>query len=268
MSLVDGARYRLAARAPVRQRSPAATTALMAMVVLLAAWQLAARWGLVKHGYLPAPSAVAVAGVAMARDGELWQNAQISLLEFAMGLALSIGVGIPLGLLMGWFRTVRELFEPLVMVLNAMPRIALIPMIVVWLGIGSISKIAVVFIGGVIPLIVNGMAGVRDADGSLVRLARSFCASDLQLFLKILLPGSVPSLLAGLRLAIGHAVIGVVLAEMYASMRGMGYLLQSYGTNYEAAQLFFLVIVVSAAGYLATACVQLVESRFQSWRQP
>jgi ABC-type nitrate/sulfonate/bicarbonate transport system permease component len=267
VSLIEAALQRSAARAPVRQHAPPVATALIAMIVLLAIWQVVARLGLVKHGYLPAPSAVAAAGMTMVRDGELWQNAQLSLLEFAVGLALSIGVGIPLGLLMGWFRTVREVFEPLVMTLNAMPRIALIPVIVVWLGIGTTSKIAVVFIGAVIPLIVNGMAGVRDADGTLIRLARSFCASDLQLFLKILLPGAVPSLLVGLRLAIGHAVIGVILAEMYASVRGMGYLLQTYGTNYEAAELFFLVIVVSVVGYLATACVQIVESRFQAWRQ-
>lgn len=267
MSTVTATVRRSELRGAARRSLPPAGITVASLAGLLLVWQVVALAGVVRAEYLPGPAAVAAAGLGMLQSGELWENAQPSLVEFAGGFALAIVVGVPLGLLMGWFRTARELCEPFVMMLNALPRVALIPVIAVWLGVGENSKAAVVFIGAVIPIVVNGIAGVREADGILVRAARSFGATDLQLFRKVLLPSAVPSLIAGLRLGVGHAVIGVVLAEMYAAVQGIGWLLQTYGADYEGAQLVFLVVVVALFGYLATAGLEALESRVRAGRE-
>lgn len=237
-----------------------------AVAGLLLAWQLVAASGVINPHFMATPGGVVDAGAAMARSGELWSNARVSLVEFGIGFVLSVAVGLPVGVLMGWHQLLRELFEPFMMALYAMPRIALLPVIVVWLGVGGGSKIAVVFIGAVIPIIVNAMAGVRDANPKLVQAARSFCANDRQLFSKLLLPGALPSILAGVRLGVGRAVDGVVIAELYASVAGIGSLLQKYGSTYRTAQLFFLVLVVAMFGYAATTLVQRAEARLLRWR--
>jgi NitT/TauT family transport system permease protein len=238
------------------------------IALALALWQLvsAMHWLGLWVDYISDPVDAASAGWEMTVSGELWTNAKGSLEAFAIGFALSAGIGIPLGLLMGWSRTVRQLLEPPLHALNATPRLALLPVIVVWLGIGVKSTVVVVFIDAVIPVIINGMAGVRDVDVKLVQVARSFGANRLELFRKILLPGSLPAIVTGVRLGIARGVLGVIVAQLYVSTVGIGHLIATYGQEFHVDQVVFLVVLVAVFAYMVNVGLRRVESRFDSWR--
>jgi ABC-type nitrate/sulfonate/bicarbonate transport system permease component len=216
--------------------------------------------------YISDPAGMLSAGWTMATDGELWTNAKGSLSAFAIGFAISAAIGVPVGLLMGWNRTVRELLEPPMMALNALPRLALLPVIVVWLGIGVKSTVVVVVLDAVIPVIVNGMAGIRDVDNKLVRVARSFGANRRQLFGKVLLPASLPAIVTGLRLGVARAVLGVIVAQLYVSTVGIGHLIKTYGETLQVDQITFLVLLVAVFAYLINLVLARFERRFDSWK--
>jgi ABC-type nitrate/sulfonate/bicarbonate transport system permease component len=241
---------------------------LAAIVGALAVWELLsqASWLGLWTTYISNPVDAVSAGSHMATSGELWTNAQGSLEAFAIGFALSAVVGIPIGLMMGWNRTVRQLLDPPLNALNATPRLALLPVIVVWLGIGVKSTVVVVFIDAVIPVIINATAGVRDIDVKFVQVARSFGASRRELFQKVLLPASTPAVLTGVRLAVARGVLGVIVAELYVSTVGIGHLISTYGQAYETNQVVFLVLLVAVFAYLINVALQRVERRFESWK--
>lgn len=237
-----------------------------AVAIFLAIWQVVGTFGIVSPQYISSPSDAASAGWAMVTSGELWANSQRSLYTFAVGFAISIMVGTPLGLAMGWNPTLRQLTEPPIMALYVTPRLALLPVLVVWLGIGAVSTIAVVFVGAVVPVIVNAMAGIRGVDAKMIQVARSFGTSRFDLFRKVLLPASTPSLLTGVRLGIGRAVLGVVVAEMYAATHGIGRLVTNYGQAYRTDFIVFLVVLVGVFGYVISAIVRMLEGRVERWR--
>jgi len=249
-------------------RAQRALLPALGIVLALALWQLvsAMHWLGLWVDYISNPIAAATAGWNMTTSGELWTNAQGSIVAFAIGFALSVGIGVPVGLLMGWNRTVRQLLEPPMHLLNATPRLALLPVIVVWLGIGVKSIVVVVFLDAVIPVIVNGMAGVRDVDVKLVQVARSFGANRSELFRKILLPASLPPILTGVRLGVARGVLGVIVAQLYVSTVGIGHLIATYGQEYQVDQVVFLVMLVAVFAYLVNIALRRVESHFESWR--
>lgn len=256
------ARGRLSGRRPGR-----AAYGTVAILVAIGIWQAISSLGIVDPTYISSPSGAASAGWTMARDGELWSSSRSSLYAFAIGLAVSVAVGVPLGLAMGWNRTLRQLTEPPMMAVYATPRLALLPVIVVWLGVGTLSTIAVVFIGAVIPIIVNAMAGIRDVDAKLVQVARSFGTSRFDLFRKVLVPAATPHLLTGVRLGVGRAVLGVVVSEMYISTgSGIGNLVTTYGQAYRTDYIVFITLLVGVFGYLVSALVRQLESRVDGWR--
>src|SRR5207237_10738978 len=149
---------------------------------------------------------------------DMWISGQ----ELIWGFALSIIMGLPLGLLMGWYRRLTMALDPFVTFFYSIPRVALTPLLIIWFGIGMNSKIAVVFLGAIFAIVINTAAGVRNLDPALIKAARSFGASDAQLFRTIVLPGSVPFILTGLRLGPGHALTGVVVVELLAAQAVVG----------------------------------------------
>lgn len=260
------ARSRSAVPWQVSERARRWLIGVGAIIAALVVWQLVGDLGIVQKAYIGAPVSTLVAGKTMVADGELWSNSQNSLIAFAIGFGLSILIGVPVGLAMGWSRTVRQLAQPPIMTLYVTPRLALLPVIVVWLGIGVRSTIVVVMIGAVIPIVINAMTGVRDVDAKLVQVGRSFGASRLDLFRKILLPSATPLILSGIRLAVGAAVLGVVVSEMYVSTVGIGNLIVSYGQVYRTNYIVFLVALVAAFGWVMSMLVGLIERRVDSWR--
>lgn len=239
----------------------------LSVLAALALWEIASRLRWINPQYISAPSAVVATGWVYLSTGQVWRHGWVSLQEFSIGFCLALVVGVGGGLLLGYYRPLRLLFDPLVMGLNATPRLALLPVIVVWLGIGLWAKSAIVFLGAVVPIMVNTIAGLQNVDPLLVRVARSFGARQGTIFLRVLLPASLPSVLAGVRLGLGRAVISVIVAEMFSSLAGVGYLLAQAGAGVKTDALFFLVILTAIFGYLAIALVQHLEARVASWRE-
>ena len=185
---------------------------------------------------------------------------------FLVGYGLAIVIGVPLGLLMGWYSRVNAILEPFVSALYATPRIALLPLVMIWFGIGLASKVAIVFLGAVFPILVNTITGVRTIDADFIKVARSYGATDRQMFLTVVLPSSVPMLLTGLRLGLGHALVGIVVGEMYGATQGLGYLIAVAGARFQTDRVMVGIILIAGLGVALTELLRAIERRFERWR--
>lgn len=243
-----------------------AVLGVLSVAVALAAWEVAGRMRLVDPLFISAPSRIVAAGVELFAAGDIWNDLRVSGIEFLAGFVLSVLVGIPVGLVMGWYRRVAYLLDPFVNALYATPRVALLPLVVIWLGIGIWSKIAIVFLGAVFPVLLSTYSGVRTTDARLLRAARSFGADDLQIFRTLILPGSVPFIVTGLRLGIGRALIGVVVGELYAATAGIGFLISVAGNSFQTDKVFVGVFLIALAGIASMELLTRLERRFDRWR--
>lgn len=241
---------------------------VVSVAVFLVLWEALVRAGILPVLFFSSPSRIAARFVQLLSSGVLLTDLRISAGEFAIGYGLAIVVGIPVGIAMGWYRGVAAVLQPFVSGLYATPRVAIIPLIIIWFGIGLSSKVAFVFLLSVFQILLNAQAGVRSVDGSLVKTARSFGASDWAIFTTLVLPGSVPFLIAGLRLAIGSGLIGVAVAELYAATAGIGYEISVAGQTFQTDTLFVGLSVLALAAIFLMWLLQKVENRFQSWRAP
>ncbi|BCB84835.1 hypothetical protein Psuf_021480 [Phytohabitans suffuscus] len=212
------------------------------------------------------PSEILAAGRDYFTTGTGRRDLLVSGTEFLAGFGLALAVGLGFGLAIGWWRWLDQLTEPLVSFAYASPRIALVPMLVVWFGIGLGSKVAVVFISAVFPIILSTRTGVRTADPALLTLARAFDANRRQIFRTVILPGAVPSIVTGVRLAIGVGLVGMVVGELIASSEGLGYTILYAGNTFQTPLMFVALFVVSGAGVLMTAALRAAERRLERWR--
>jgi len=233
----------------------------LAVIVFLVVWEIAPRARLIDPTYTSEPSRVIAAGLEIIRTGGFFHDVSVSLTEFAIGFSLAIAIGVPLGLVLGRSSVLRSLLDPPIMAIYATPHLALLPIIVVWLGIGMQSKIAVAFVGGVIPILVNTMAGVRGVEQSWVIAARSFCARGWDVFAKVILPASLPGMILGVRLGMSRAVLGVVVGEMYQSQAGLGNEVMRYGSEFRTDHLLFDVLLITGFGVAATSAVRVLEEK-------
>jgi NitT/TauT family transport system permease protein len=238
----------------------------IAVLAFLAVWERAGTSGAVSPLFISAPSRIWAAFILLAKSGELGKDVLVSGQEFLVGFGLAIVVGIPIGVLMGWYRRLDALLDPFVNAFNATPRIALLPLLIIWLGIGINSKIAIVFIGAVFAILISTISGIHNLDETLLRASRSFGASDLQLFKTVALPGSVPFILGGIRLGLGHALVAVVVGELYGSTAGIGYLISLSSNNFQTDRVFVGVAIVAGAGVLFTVLLRRIEGHYQAWR--
>jgi sulfonate transport system permease protein len=234
----------------------------LAVAAFIAVWELAPRTGLVDATFTSQPSRVITAGLEIVKTGGFLNDVAVSLAEFAIGFGLAIAIGVPLGLVLGRFRVLRYFLDPPIMAIYATPHLALLPIIVVWLGIGMQSKIAVAFVGGVIPILVNTTAGVREVERSWIVAARSFCARGWDVFVKVILPASLPGVILGIRLGLSRAVLGVVVAEMYQSQAGLGNEVMRYGSEFRTDYLLFDVLLISLFSLAATSAIRMFEEKF------
>jgi ABC-type nitrate/sulfonate/bicarbonate transport system permease component len=248
------------------QRHEHALIGTLAVAVFLAVWEAAVRLGWISPLFTSSPSRILSAAVQMFADGSILYDLQVSGFEFAVGYGLAVLVGIPLGILMGWYRRFNSVLDPFVSALYATPRIALLPLLMIWFGIGFASKIAIVFLGAVFPILVNTITGVRTIDADFVKVARSFGCNDRQLFVTVALPSSVPLLLSGLRLGLGHALIGIVVGEMYGATHGIGFLIAVSGARFQTDKVMVGIIIIALAGILMTELLRAIERRFERWR--
>ncbi|MGK9051642.1 ABC transporter permease [Neorhizobium sp. CSC1952] len=246
--------------------SRSAVVGTLAVLLFLVLWQVAPSMGWVNGRFTSRPTEVFLAAIDIFRNDNFLYHARISLTEFVAGFALAIVVSIPLGVLLGTSKIARYLIDPPLMALYIAPTLVLLPILVIWLGIDMAPKIAVVFLGAVFPIVLNTMAGMSEADPKLLRMARSFGASKFDIFSRVLVPGSLPALLTGIRLAVGRAVLGVVVGELFVSQAGIGYQLNLYGQAMRIDRLLVYALVVSAFGYTLTILVRSVENKVRDWR--
>jgi NitT/TauT family transport system permease protein len=234
------------------------------IALVLCAWQIVG--GSINPIFLSTPTAIAGAFVNMVASGELISAVLASLGVTAAGFLLALVVGVPVGLLMGRFRTIEYVLDPYVSALYVVPRIALIPLIIIWAGLGIKAQIVVVFGTTVFPILLSTFAGVRNVDSRLLETAFVFGATERQLFFKVIIPGAVPFIMSGLRLGIGQAIIGMIVAQMFLGIAGMGFLLTNYGNQFATDYVFVVVIALAALGVALTEIVKIAERRFNHWR--
>ncbi|GAA5190430.1 ABC transporter permease [Rugosimonospora acidiphila] len=249
-----------------RRREPIVLGTLC-LILVLVAWQVAADAGWVNKLFVSSPTDVARAMWDYITTAQFAKDLSTTGLTFIYGLLLSLVAGIVLGLLMGWYKRVGFFLDYLVSLVYASPRIALVPLLILWFGIGRTTGIAMVFLMSVFPVLINTMTGVHSVDPLLIEMARSQKASRLQLIRTVVLPGALPQVLSGVRLAIGNGLIGVVVAEFLAgSSSGLGFTMQAAAQSFEAPQLFAGLVIISALGLIATQLLRILERRFQRWR--
>lgn len=229
---------------------------------------LAERWA-VKPIFISSPSRVATAAYRMFFvTGEIWPDLKASTTEYTLALLLAIVVGTPFGLAAGWYRRLSYAVAPFLTGFNATPQIALLPILIVWFGTGLVSKVLIVFLLAVLPVAISAQSGVRTIDPRLVRLASSFGASEWWRFRTIVVPSTVPYLLAGVRLAIGRGMIGIVVGEIYGSAAGVGAMINQAGSRFETDKVFVGILAIVIAGSILAEIVRQVERRVEVWRPP
>jgi ABC-type nitrate/sulfonate/bicarbonate transport system permease component len=248
------------------RRHEATVIGTIAVVVFLVTWQVVANARVWSRLFLPGPADVIDAFSDLIKGGELAIDVATSAQEFAIGYALAAAVGIPAGMLLGWYPRARYALDPFVTFLYATPRIVLLPLFIIWFGIGIESKIAVIFLGAFFAILINTTAGVRNLDTQLIRVARSLGGDDLVIFRTIALPGSVPFILTGLRLGLGHALIGVVVGEYVAAQHGIGKMMMIAGQTFQSSTVFAGLFIIAVAGLLLTLFLQRLERHFDAWR--
>lgn len=234
--------------------------------IFLTLWEAAAALAWVEPRYISAPSLILLAAGELIASGDLGKHMWVSGLEFVLGFGLSVLVGVPLGVILGWYRKVAHIFDPFVTGLYATPMAALIPLLIMWLGVGIWSKVAVIFLSSVFPIAVSIIAGMNVLDPKLIRAAQSFGASDTFIFRTVALPATVPFFLSGLRLGMARGLVGIVIGEMYAATAGLGFLISTSGTSFQTDRVFVGVTVVAVGGVILSALIRRLEQRFEVWR--
>lgn len=236
------------------------------VIAALGVWQWLGGTGIVDPLFISAPSEVVTTLYNLFASGEIWPHLAISGEEFVIGFSLGIVIGIPIGGLMGYYKYFEGLLNPLVSFMYATPRIALLPLTIIWFGLGLESKIFLVMLGTIFPVLISTITGVKEVDGSLVMAARSFGARDREIFRTIILPSSVPNIITGIRLGLAHALIAVVVAEYFSSNAGVGYIIASAANSYRTDLVFAGVIIIAGSAVLLTSLFLRVERYFQKWK--
>ena len=239
----------------------------LAVGLFLLIWELVGNtFQMINPMFMSAPSLVWKAAVQLFVSGEIWNDLRVSGIEFAWGYLLSVIVGVPFGIAIGWYKKFAYICDPFVNAMNATPRVALLPLVIIWLGIGILSKVGIIFLGAVFPLIINTRDGVKTTPHNLLTAARSFGASEWQLFRSVVIPSTVPFILTGLRLGIGRALIGVMVGELYAATAGIGFMITVAGATFQTDKVFVGVLIFAITGMIATDLVDRAERRFDKWR--
>jgi ABC-type nitrate/sulfonate/bicarbonate transport system permease component len=237
------------------------------LLLLAIGWELAARLELVSTTALPPLSDVIASWFDMIKDGDLLKNGISSLYRAFAGLALAIIIGGALGIVMAWWKPVNVLLSPLVEIFYPLPKSALIPVTVIWLGFGDGSKILLIFLGCMLPVTVGAFNGARSSEQVLVWSARSMGASRLRMLWDVVLPSAMPELLNGARTALALSFILLVASELIVAQKGFGYLIGSFGANGSYDAMYAVVLTVAFLGFAADRIYLVITRRALAWRE-
>jgi ABC-type nitrate/sulfonate/bicarbonate transport system permease component len=217
--------------------------------------------------FMAPPSAILEAAVQLIQSGALKKALVQTLWPFSVGMALTVVVGIALGIVMAQWRTLEYVLDPFINALYAIPRIALIPLIILWAGLEFVGKVSILVSVAIFPITVNTYSGIRDVRGAMLEIGRAYGATEWQIFWKIVLPAAIPFIMAGIRLAVGLAIIGIIVAEFFTAISGLGGMIVEYANVFATAKLFVPIIVIALIGVVLTELVMWLERRMSRWRQ-
>jgi NitT/TauT family transport system permease protein len=241
-------------------------TELISIIAGLALWEVAARFLIHNTAFLAPPSLVAVRAWQMIGDGTLLYNGWVSLQELIIGFVLGVVVGIAIGAAMVQWKLVDNALEVWISALYAAPIVALAPILIIWFGFGTSSKVAVVFIMVVFPMIISTQAGLESVDRRLLLVARSFCGSRWKTFRTVALPSAAPFIVSGMRQSVGRALVGVVVGELFGAKAGLGNVITTASSVFDMPTLFVAVVTLALAGVILTGILRSFELRLAAWR--
>ena len=236
---------------------------LVSLVIVLGAWQVFGAQ--IDPVLFTTPAAVAVAAVEMIGSGELWSYLWPSLLVMVIGLAIAAVLGIALGLALGRFRALDVAFDMYITFLYATPAVALVPVIVLWAGFETSAKIIILFLFAFFPLVINTYQGVKNVDPKLIEVGCAFRCSERQLWANIILPAVLPFVVTGLRLAVGRGLIGMVLADLYTAISGIGYLIVRTASTFRIDRMFVPIVTLGLLGIALTSLLRVLERAVAPW---
>jgi ABC-type nitrate/sulfonate/bicarbonate transport system permease component len=258
-----------APRKGVWQRFEPTILGFGSLVVLLLVWEFLPLLITMQEGtklFFTVPSDIGGTLWQMFATGAIWGPLGVSASAFAIGLSIAIAVGLPVGVLLGRSAALNAMFDPFITAFNATPRLVFLPLFLLWFGLGMWSKVMIVFIGALFPILINTYEGVRNADRVLINVVRSFGATEWGIARLVVVPNALPYIVVGLRLAIGRAVLGVVVAEFFGSEAGLGVVMVRAASRFQVDVVFAGLIVFAALSLLMTGLVKLLEDRLSRWR--
>jgi NitT/TauT family transport system permease protein len=237
----------------------------LSVVAFLCVWEY---FGLtVDPLFLAAPSKIVEAGIDLIRSGELFSAFLATFYPFAIGMAITIIGGIIIGVAMAQWRLLEYMLDPFINALYAIPRIALVPLIMLWAGLGVGGKVFILVSIAIFPVIINTFSGIRDVRGSMLEVGRAYGATRSQIFFKIIMPATIPFVMTGIRLAVGMGIIGIIVGEFFTAQTGLGGMIVTYANVFATAKLFVPIIVIGVMGVVLTEMVQALERRLSRWRE-
>jgi NitT/TauT family transport system permease protein len=245
------------------RRMPRSLITALSVICLFGLWEWFGRD--VNPVFGSYPSAIFWAGVALIKSGKLWVALLDSLKPFLAGYGLAVVFGVPLGLVIGRFRLLEAALGIYVTAGYAMPLVALVPLLILWLGLGFGVKVAIIFLMSVFPITINAWLGVRAVPKTLIEVGQSFVASNATILRRIILPATLPYIMAGLRLAVGRAVVAMIVAEFFTSIGGLGGIIINSANNFDTATMFVPVVVIVVLAIGLTAMIGTFEKRVAPW---
>ena len=248
-------------------RHQRAVLGLASLVCFFAGWELLLTYVVpLNPFFFTKPSLIAAAFAEQLTGGKLWHDLAISSQAFIWGFSAAIISGIHLGVVMGWRRRLEYALDPFLTALYASPLVALAPLLIVFLGVGLLGKAVLVFLLSVFPFIFNTAAGAKSADPLLINVIRSFGGKERDLYTKVIVPSTVPYIVAGTRLAIGRGLVGIIVGEFFAASEGVGFAIQNYGDTYRLPEMFVGIIILAAIAVFLTEILRKFELVLTPWR--
>jgi NitT/TauT family transport system permease protein len=240
---------------------------LCSVAILVSLWELVLTYVFpVDPFFFTKPSLIAVAFKEQIQTAKLWHDLAVSSQAFIWGFSLAVIVGIPVGLIMGWRRRVEYSLDPFLTALYASPLVALAPLFIIIFGVGVTGKAALVFLLAVFPFVFNTFAGVKSTDSLLINVIRSFGGREKDLYLKVILPSTLPYIVAGARIAIGRGLVGIIVGEFYAASEGIGFAISQAGDTYRLPEMFVGIIILSLIAVILTELMRKLEVTVAPWR--
>lgn len=230
-------------------------------------WEIICRLGLVNPLFLPAPSNVLLTLGKLLKSGELATHVSVSLYRALLGFLLAVIIAVPHGILIAWFRTVEDITNPLVELFRPIPAVALIPVAILWFGIGNVSKIVIIAFACYFPIILNTISGVRQVDVNLLKVAKLFGANRMQTLTKIILPSALPFIMTGLRLGIAVALILLIITEMIGARSGLGFMIIDAEYTFKTERMFAGIFTIGVIGFLLNEIMVRIERKLTKWKR-